>query len=544
MASRHDAKATVTTLAIPGLGQPSGIFVLADGTRIISSSNKTILQLPPSGRLTTIAGYEGEPGELKDGRGGLARFNGPRGLTVDSSGNVVVVDALNHALRTVAKAGAVVNTLAGNGEAGFEDGQGQNARFNNPHSVVVTANGDFIVSDYGSNSIRVVTPGGTVRTLCGNGQEGFEDGQGAVARFNCPASLALDLEGNVLVADFNNSAIRRVTMAGVVSTVAGNGEKGFADGEGKAARFNQPIGIVVDGEGAIVVADNGNNRLRKIVGRQVTTLAGSSEAGTADGEGANARFNQPFRLALDERGRLLVTEFRRHDQLRVVEASLAAPLWMGPVEEAGVTVPAKAHAAIAALLQDYAKMVENSDSELADVVLLVDGERFPAHRCVLAARSEYFRGLFLSGMQEGTSEGGVQKIGEVSAGAFRVVIRYLYSAQLPEGGAGTGGGQGAGGDGEDATEGQVLERAVLKAADLFRLEELLQHCVEAFGRRLKVDTAVEQLVWAHTDGPAEARTVATEYMVRNGRRIRVGTICRCVSFWLCLVSISNIFLLD
>jgi hypothetical protein len=80
MVSRHHAKATVTTLDIPGFGQPSGIFVLADGTRLISSSNKTILQFPPSGRLTTIAGYEGEPGELKDGRGGLSRFNGPRGL--------------------------------------------------------------------------------------------------------------------------------------------------------------------------------------------------------------------------------------------------------------------------------------------------------------------------------------------------------------------------------------------------------------------------------------------------------------------------------
>jgi hypothetical protein len=78
-----------------------------------------------------------------------------------------------------------------------------------------------------------------------------------------------------------------------------------------------------------------------------------------------------------------------------------------------------------------------------------------------------------------------------------------------------------GGDGEEAAAGQVLERAVLKAADLFRVEGLLEHCVEAFGRGLKVKTAVEQLVWAHNHGPAEARTVATEYFVRNGRRIRV-----------------------
>jgi hypothetical protein len=112
-----------------------------------------------------------------------------------------------------------------------------------------------------------------------------------------------------------------------------------------------------------------------------------------------------------------------------------------------------------------------------------------------------------------------------------VVLRYLYTAAVPEsgeGGAGAGGGNGAGGDGEEAAAGQVLEREVLKAADLFRVEGLLEHCVEAFGRGLKVDTAIEQLVWAHSDGPAEARKVATEYFVRNCRRIRVGTICNCV----------------
>ncbi len=122
----------------------------------------------------------------------------------------------------------------------------------------------------------------------------------------------------------------------------------------------------------------------------MTTLAGSSEAGKADGAGAVARFIKPRRLALDERGRLLVAESDRHDTLRVVEASLAPPLWMGPVEEAAqdseAAMPLKA--ALAALQQDYGKLVE--DGALADVVLVVDGERFPAHRGLLAARSEYF----------------------------------------------------------------------------------------------------------------------------------------------------------
>jgi len=122
-------------------------------------------------------------------------------------------------------------------------------------------------------------------------------------------------------------------MEGAVSAVAGNGEAGYADGEGAAARFNRPMDVVVDKDGTILVADFENERLRKIVGRQVTTLAGGSEAGTADGAGAGARFKKPYALALDERGRLLVAE-DRVDTLRVVEASLAPPAWMGPVDAA------------------------------------------------------------------------------------------------------------------------------------------------------------------------------------------------------------------
>jgi hypothetical protein len=262
-------------------------------------------------------------------------------LTVDRAGNVVVADCYNHAIRAVAKEGSVVSTLAGGRqedddenddvEAGFADGQGANARFNEPKGVVVAANGDIFVADTLNHAIRVITPQGAVRTLCGNGQAGFADAQGADARFNEPCGLALDAEENLL------DAIRHVTMAGTVSTVAGNGEEGFADGEGAAARFNASCDLVVDGEGVIVVADTDNHRLRKIVGGQVTTLAGSSEPGTADGASAVARFTEPFRLALDERGRLLVAEFAggegRKDTLRVVEASLAPPVWMGPVEE-------------------------------------------------------------------------------------------------------------------------------------------------------------------------------------------------------------------
>ena len=218
-------EATVTTVTIPGLGAPDGIFVLGDGARLFSSGD-TILQFTLSGRLSTIAGNPEVEGALKDGQGIFARFSGPHGLTVDRAGNVVVADLCNHAIRSVAKEGAVVSTLAGgkqedneedydeNDEEGFADGQGVKARFNGPTGVVVAANGDIFVADSGNHAIRVITPQGAVRTLCGNRQPGYADAQGADARFFYPRGLALDAEENLLVADWGNHAIRRVTMTG------------------------------------------------------------------------------------------------------------------------------------------------------------------------------------------------------------------------------------------------------------------------------------------------------------------------------------------
>ena len=298
---------------------------------------------------------------------------------MDAAGQTVVADHWNHALRLVSKAGAV-STLAGGGEPGFADGQGAAARFHGPGSVVLAANGEFVVSDAYNNVLRVVTPGGAVRTLAGSeeGEAGFADGQGAAARFNHPRGLALDADGrSVLVADLGNHAVRRVTMAGAVSTVAGNGQAGFADGEGAAARFRSPTDVVVDKEGTIVVADRNNHRLRKIAGGQVTTLAGGSEAGAADGAGAGARSHHPFALALDERGRLLVGEADRADTLRVVEASLAPPAWMGPADPAAAVAQAEKDLAFETLQEehgklqaDYGQLVEAA--ELADVVLVVE----------------------------------------------------------------------------------------------------------------------------------------------------------------------------
>jgi hypothetical protein len=173
---------TVTTVTIPGFGCPNGMFVLGDGTRLFSSSNDTILQLTPSGRLSTIAGDpQDEEGAFKDGQGIFVCFICPAGMTVDRAGNVVVADRLNHVIRSVVKEGAVVSTPAGDRqeddeendgvEKGFADGTGANTRFNDPMVVVVAANGDIFVAERENHVIRVITPQVAVRILCGNGQE-------------------------------------------------------------------------------------------------------------------------------------------------------------------------------------------------------------------------------------------------------------------------------------------------------------------------------------------------------------------------------------
>ena len=167
----HALDATVTTAALPLSGDPRGVFVQADGTRLMGTSEDTVLALSRSGRPAVIAGSESEDG-FEDGKGASARFNEPYGLTVDAAGSIVVADCCNHAIRTVSLAGQV-DTLAGNAEAGFADGQGAAARFNQPCDVVLGVNGELFVSDTENHAIRAVTAAGAVRTLAGNGEAGF-----------------------------------------------------------------------------------------------------------------------------------------------------------------------------------------------------------------------------------------------------------------------------------------------------------------------------------------------------------------------------------
>ncbi len=223
----------------------------SDNKRIIyvaDTNNHTIRKITPAdGVVATLAGLAGVQGSA-DGTGS-ARFYSPGGVAVDGTGNVYVADTNNHTIRKITPADGVVATLAGlAGIQGNADGTGSAAQFNSPGGVAVDDAGNVYVADTSNDTIRKISPTGAVTTLAGSaGSAGSADGTGSAAQFNSPSGVAVDDAGNVYVADTNNYTIRKITPAGVVTTLVGTaGSLGSADGTGGAARFYNPTGLAVD----------------------------------------------------------------------------------------------------------------------------------------------------------------------------------------------------------------------------------------------------------------------------------------------------------
>jgi sugar lactone lactonase YvrE len=305
----------VTTIAGTGFNSPIGIGVDSGGNVYVADSgNHTIRKITPAGVVTTLAGTAGSPGSA-DGTGSAARFSGPAGVCVDSAGNVYVADGNNHTIRKITPAG-VVTTLAGTaGGSGSADGTGNVARFQITYSsgVAVDGAGNVYVADTDNGTIRKITSAGVVTTLAGTARNpNCVDGTGNAAGFFDPVGVGLDSSGNMYVSDgVYTNTIRKITPAGVVTTFAGMaGSSGSTDGTGGAARFNYPIGVCVDSGGNVYVADNGNYTIRKITPTGVvTTLAGTAgSSGSADGTGSAARFGGPVGAAVDSSGNVYVTD--------------------------------------------------------------------------------------------------------------------------------------------------------------------------------------------------------------------------------------------
>ena len=291
--------------------QPAGIALDGSGNIYLADAyNNRIRKITPAGVVTTLAG-SGKEG-FADGMGKDAVFNGPAGIAIDRDGNIYTAEWKGHRVRKITPAG-VVTTLAGSGKAGFADGTGAEASFNTPQGVAVDASGNVYVSESGNHRIRRITPSGLVSTLAGSGKPGFADGTGAEASFKSPTGIALDAVGNVYVSDTGNHQIRKITPSGVVTTLAGSGKPGFQDGQGTKASFNVPFGLAVDRNGNIYVADMGNQRIRKFTPDGfVTTLAGSGKAGAEDGYSTAASFVLPWGVAIDEFGAVYVSDQGNH----------------------------------------------------------------------------------------------------------------------------------------------------------------------------------------------------------------------------------------
>jgi len=233
----------------------------------------------------------GEVSTIVDSESGFV-VEEPGGIAVDAAGNLYVTDVNEHCIRKITPNGEV-SILAGGEEWGCVDGVGSTAQFDNPSGIMIDAADNLYVADTNNHRIRKVTLAGEVSTLAGSGDAGynsggFADGSGAAARFFLPQGIAVDAAGNLYVADTENHRIRKITPNGEVSTLAG-GACGFADGKGEAAQFERPIGIAVDAAGNLYVVDCYNCRIRKVTPTgEVSTLAGGDFE-----EGENADSDEP-----------------------------------------------------------------------------------------------------------------------------------------------------------------------------------------------------------------------------------------------------------
>lgn len=298
---------------------PWGIALNSRGDLYIGDSdNASIRVIEQDQNVITLAGRGWGTGYL-DGASDKALFYQPMGVALGVNGVLYIADSFNHAIRVVTPEG-VVGTYAGTGVAGSRDGDKVSARFNAPSDIAISSNLTLYVTDGYNYKIRKVGTNGEVITLAGTGVSGHNDGPPDQAQFALPLSIALGPEEkNLYVADYYGHRIRKIYIpTGVVSTVVGNGEAGFVDGNLQDARLNKPAGIDIGSDGTIYFSDSGNHAIRMIRDDEVATLAGDGEPGASDGDGNEARFNRPYHLVLSQVETFLyISDWENHQVRRM-----------------------------------------------------------------------------------------------------------------------------------------------------------------------------------------------------------------------------------
>lgn len=241
---------------------PAGVAVdKNDNVYVADTHNSLIRKISPGGQVTTIGGIR--PDGKKYGSSEIVQFDNPAGIAVDTSGNIYVADWAKDMIRKISPSGKITN-IAGNGNPGSTNGKDSSASFYLPGGIAVDRSGNIYVSDTYNNMIRKISPSGIVITIAGKKNKGAADGKDTAASFSHPAGITVDKSGNLYVADVENNKIRKISPDGVVSTLAGTGVRGSTNGDITTASFNRPYGVAVDQQGDIYVADYQNNLIRKI----------------------------------------------------------------------------------------------------------------------------------------------------------------------------------------------------------------------------------------------------------------------------------------
>ncbi len=306
------------------LNGPSGLAVDTSGYVYIADfGNNVIRKVNPRGVISTIAGSgaRGYSGDASTAT--LAQLNGPSAVAVDALGNVYIADSGNNVIRKVDTSG-VITTIAGTGTAGYlgKRGPATSIELDDPSGVAVDASGNVYIADSNNSMVRKVNTSGMMSTFAGNGNRGDygNNCNAGSAELNSPRGIAVDASGNVYIAEELSQRIRKVNTSGIISTIAGNGRSGYSGDGGSAvsAKLNTPLGVAVDAAGNIYIADVGNNRIRKVdTSGIISTVAGNGTRGySGDGDAASsAQLNSPRGVAVDASGNIYIADIG-NDRIR------------------------------------------------------------------------------------------------------------------------------------------------------------------------------------------------------------------------------------
>ena len=316
------------------LDDPRGVALDGAGNLYIADTdNHRIRKVDAAGVITTVAG-NGTSGRGGDGGAATAaQLNDPSGVALDGAGNLYIADTDNHRIRKVDAAG-VISTVVGTGRGGSsgDGGPATAARLNSPRGVALDGAGNLYIADIYNHRIRKVDAAGVISTVAGDGTDGFggDGGPATAAQLYWPAGVALDGAGNLFIADNWNHRIRKVDAAGVISTVAGAGRSGYSGDGGPAveARLRFPVGVALDGAGNLYIADTGNERIRKVdAAGVISTVAGDGTRGFGGdgGPAATAQLNSPAGVALDGAGNLYIADLGNDLIRRLTPPAMPTP---------------------------------------------------------------------------------------------------------------------------------------------------------------------------------------------------------------------------